>query len=164
MYKELRDYINNKKTVFVFDIDGVLAKYEYGDDLSHAFCSESYWPKITDTNIDIYKKARAVPTFKRLIKPRTNNVFVCSREVNPLFMEMKRKFVIDNYNINPDNIFFVKTDKDKLDIMYKIYTMDKYYYDLTENDICIIDDSTSVLDYVYDNSRFTTIHVSSFLK
>lgn len=153
--------------ICVFDIDGVLAAYEYGFKC-HNFCKPKEWNE--DKIIKTYKSARCPQTMIDFISSRDiKKNFVCSVANSDIERIEKLKFVIHSYpNINITNIFFVDKPEDKLNILHNIYT--RVYY-MQENihryqdqsDIFMVDDSIEILNYIHENSYFSTLHISSFL-
>lgn len=156
---QIWDILNANDSVVVFDIDGVLAAYEYGI-YNHNACRESEWNDFVRHN-DMYRKARPLKVLQDYIKRKgTDRVYVCSlayeNEKGP-----KRKFVEENYGIDESHIYFVERKSDKLEIMNKIkYTL---YPDLEDKKLVMIDDTIEVLSNIQDNSGYSTAHISTFI-
>ena len=139
------DILNANDSVVIFDIDGVLAAYEYGI-YNHNACRECEWNDFVLHN-DMYRKARPLKVLQDYIKRKgTDRVYVCSlayeNEKGP-----KRKFV--------------EKKSDKLEIMNKIkYTQ---YPDLEDKKLVMVDDTIEVLSNIQDNSGYSTAHISTFM-
>ena len=74
---ELGRFIKDKNTVLVFDIDGVLAPYEYGVHCHNA-CLDSEWDAYIQTH-DVYGNTRPVRVLQGLIQKKDpNRIFICS--------------------------------------------------------------------------------------
>ncbi|MCM1215942.1 MAG: hypothetical protein NC548_15655 [Lachnospiraceae bacterium] len=154
-----------KDMICVFDIDGVLAAYEYGFK-NHNICDPKNWGE--NEIIKTYKKARCPQTMIDFVNSRDiKKNFVCSLANSNTERFEKIKFVTHSYpNINISNIFFVENPEDKLNILYNIYArhnymQEKIYRD--QSDIFMVDDSIEILNYIQENSSFSTLHISSFL-
>ncbi len=162
MYKHLKKLFKSKNTIYVFDIDGVLSAFEYSEnDARHNFCTEKQWANAT-SNAIVYPHARPLKTMQRFIKKNRKRCYVCSWETNPVFMKQKEDFVLKYYGITKDRVFFVKSNKEKLITLFYIKT--NLHPSCSKKEICMVDDNIDVLSHIYNNSEFTTIHISSFLK
>lgn len=149
------------EAVLVFDIDGVLAKYEYGDH-NHNICSDEEW----DSNAEYYSKlmyeqAQPVKLLRHLINDFRvgKNVYACS--VASVYEgKAKKNFVLRNYSIPEENIVLVKSKMDKLKALDSIKRL---YPNLSDKKLVLIDDTVKTLTHVQDNSNYSTCHISSFL-
>lgn len=159
MRKQLKELFKRKDTVYVFDIDGVLSAFEYGT-YRHNLCGEKEWAEMTKY-AEVYSTARPLKIFQKFIRKNIDRCYVCSWETNKNFKKQKYDFVYNNYGIKPNHVFFVDNNEDKLLILEKIHSV--YYPHLPKRSICMVDDSTTVLNHIYDNSNYTTIHISSFI-
>ena len=65
---KLMEYLLEPQTAVVFDIDGVLAVYEFGE-LLHSACPDEDWEDYVRTH-DPYASSRPVPQIKRLSRLR----------------------------------------------------------------------------------------------
>ena len=152
---QMLDYLSEDETAVVFDIDGVLAVYEFG--LSHNACPDEEWERYIREN-DPYAGMAPVEQFRRFIeRKRPDRVFACS-VAGEFEDECKRRFVLDNYAIPEDNIYLVDSKDKKLDVLYKVQER----LGLPQRRVALVEDTVKTLNHVYDNSSFTTVHVSSF--
>ena len=154
----IKDILNDCNSVLVFDIDGVLAKMEFG--LYNHFLEDDKWSKINIDN-NPYDEKLVVHKFQDFISSKNkNNIFVNSKVYNEKEMLCKKSFVLKYYNVQEDNVLFVYDDKDKLENLNQIKNR---FPSLDDRHIVMIDDSVNVLNYVMDNSNYSTAHTSSFI-
>ena len=73
MSKKLVDYLKQDGVITVFDVDGVLAPYEYGD-LKHCVSDEEWLNGFSDSDNNLYSKMRGLPFLHDFIKNK--NMFV----------------------------------------------------------------------------------------
>lgn len=152
----LEELIDNDVYIF-FDIDGVLAPYEFGS--SNHRVSDDVWNQWLKERVDIYgglSKSKILYNF--IHEKGTRKVYVCSR-AREEEKENKKKFVVNKYGIPEDHIFFVDTKEQKLSFL-KDFCRDNH---IDECDVAIVDDAVDTLDLIADNGDFCTVHVSSFL-
>lgn len=153
--------LNDEELVLVFDIDGVLAKYEYGEH-NHNICSDEEWDKNAEYYSKlIYERAKPIKLMQYVIDNIKNkeNVYACS-VASEGEAEAKKRFILSNYNIPEKNIILVCNKMDKLQAMHEIK---KQHPSLPNEKLVLIDDTIESLTYVQDNSNYTTCHISSFL-
>lgn len=155
MNDRLKKLIYDKNTVLAFDIDGVLFPYEVGE-YNHGLLENDWKGYLKD---HLVYTGEPIKIFKDLIHKRRSKGcrdYVISRSLSDEESEQKRTYISDNYDIDINDIFFVRENDEKLDILEMIFTEE-------EKRIVMIDDSVEVLNYIMENSIFYTIHVSSFL-
>lgn len=149
-----------KDKVVVFDIDGTLLKYEFGDGI-HTACNNNVWEQFVIEN-EPYKHVSGVQVFKEFINDKLaagGAVYVCSRS-EEYEKEQKKEAVLREYsNIPPENIIFVASKKDKLEAVRSIAKI----RGVSENNMVIVDDSVDTLDYIYENSAIMTVHITTFM-
>ena len=63
--------------------------------------------------------------------------------------------------IKEENCYMVFKDRDKLLLLEEIK---EKYPDLDDHQIVFIEDTVDNLSYVMDNSNYSTVHISSFMK
>lgn len=157
----IKDIIGNRDSILVFDVDGVLARIEYGE-YNHYGESDEEWDRVIREGGRFYQDDVAIKTMKDYLSQHNmDNVYVCTKVMNPIEGDMKVDFLVRNYGIEKDNIFYVFKNEEKLDVLKKIH--EEKYPDEKECEIALVDDTISVLTYVMENSGFATIHVSSFM-
>ena len=69
------DYLMEPETVIVFDIDGVLAPYEFGE-LCHSACPDEDWKSYVLTKHP-YAHIRPVPQLQRFIEEKGGGQGLC---------------------------------------------------------------------------------------
>ena len=152
--KLLRQGLLDTNAKIFFDIDGVLAPYEFGI-FSHCIDDEE-WDEMVKDKEPLYEGLKSVPILKEFIdcikEGHAYALFVSGDE-----WEDKKKFVMDNYNIPEENIIKVSSKDEKLEVLRKF---------LKENDkypIAIVEDTVKTLDKIYKEiPQVYTVHVSSF--
>lgn len=157
---KIKDLLENPQSVFVFDVDGVLAPIEYGE-YNHYFYDDEKWATYLKTE-NPYQKVRPFKTMQEFIKKlNKENVYVITKVMNDLETEYKKDFVLKNYQIDQTHLFAVSNENDKVIILTEIK---KRYPHLKDKYLIMIDDTVNVLNNVMEKSAFSTIHISSFLK
>jgi len=152
----LFDYLLKEDTICVFDVDGVLSVYHFGE-RTHNACKNEDWEAYV-LEQKPYSTARPVKQIQKFIKRKNlKNIYVCSL-ASKYEEEDKRNFITREYGIYPENIFFVREKEDKLKTLKKI-AKDR---NTDEPSIAMIEDTTDILDMIYNKSNFSTVHVSSF--
>lgn len=152
---EMLDYLAEDGTAVVFDIDGVLAIYEFG--LSHSACPDEEWGRYIREN-DPYATMRPVRQIQRFVeRKRPERVFACS--VAGEFEALgKQRFVTANYVIPEENVLLVESSVEKIEALRRV----RERLDLPERRVALVEDTVKTLNQVYEASDFTTVHVSSF--
>lgn len=153
---KILDYLAEPETAVVFDIDGVLAVYEFGD-LVHSACRDDEWESYMRSH-NPYQDVPPVSQIQDFVAHKDpDRVFACSVGAD-YEEEGKRSFVLANYAIPQDNIRIVRDKKDKLKFLEDV--ADKL--DLPQERVAIVEDTVKTLDKIYDKTDFTTVHISSF--
>lgn len=152
------DYLMRADVVVVFDIDGVLAPYEFGD-IRHSV-NEGNWEQIIkeERPYDHLKPQPIVSRFIQLKQEAGGKVYVCS--VSQDFeIEQKREFVKREYGEQlGSRVKFVSSKPEKIEFLRKL----AMGLQLPEENIALVDDTVKTLDGIFEQSNFTTIHSSSF--
>lgn len=151
MTRQFREYL--KDQVVVFDIDGVLASYEF----SHFCHSADIWKEaFISAEDNPYCLVNPLPTLQEFIAQMpANQVFACSVADN-YELEAKRAFVLRHYLISEDHITFVD-DKSK-----KILFLQELAQRFPDKKIALVDDTVKTLDQIHSESDFITVHITSF--
>lgn len=147
----IEEILKNKNTIYVFDVDGTLTDFNYA--------TRSFWnPEIDPVS---YDNVRPLKTMQKLISSLDKDkVFICSRAELNGEPEAKIDFLLKNFNLRPDHIYFVKENNDKIDILRDIQSITKAEDEL----ILIVEDSTDVLYNVLVNTNYSNMHVSYFIR
>ena len=157
---KIKELFESSNTVYIFDVDGVLAPIEYGE-YNHYELDDEAWAKALLTN-NFYEDKKPFETFKLFLKEKDiNRIYVATKVMNDTEKKQKIEFLEKNYGIKKENIFEVYKNEEKLEVIKKI----KEEYPLLDAKYFVmIEDSVEVLNYIMENSEFSTVHVSSFLK
>lgn len=143
--------------VVVFDVDGVLAPYEFGY-LSHSMPDEE-WDKMVKDGINPYSVISYSPKMKKFISLKDiKKVYVCSK-CTVKEESGKREFVQEKYGILPENIFFVREQDDKIAILEHI----KEVENVSDQEVAIVEDTVKTLDKIRENGNYITVYISSFI-
>lgn len=147
----LKQILENKDTIYIFDVDGTLTDFNYD---GRAFAEQIERP--TD-----YKQIRPLKTLQEFIsKLNMDNVYSCSRSIFLEERQSKTEFLVENYNIKPENIFYVYHNDDKIDIIKKIWKKTGVNSEL----ILVVEDNPSILDRITLETNFSNIHISYFIE
>lgn len=108
---KIMDFLLQPDTIIFFDVDGVLAPYEFGK-LRH--CIGDYeWKQRLEAGEDLYSMISPIKLLQAFIKRKgTDNIYVCSKAA-PEEYESKKKFCHEGYGIPDDHIFLTSSKKDK---------------------------------------------------
>lgn len=155
------ELMSRPDTITVFDIDGVLAIYEFGSEErpGHSACCDEDWETFVRDN-DPYRNARPIPAIQRFIDAKVavdpDCVWACS--VAEDYEEAgKSAFVSRHYAIPEDHITMVRKKDDK--IAFLEYLAIRFGID--RRSIVLVEDTTKTLDAA-DAAGFATCHVTSF--
>ncbi len=150
------DFLLQPDVIIFFDVDGVLAPYEFGE---HKHCISDYeWKQRLKAGEDLYSAVSPIKVFQDFIKKKgTNNVYVCSKAA-PEEYESKKKFCHEGYGIPVDHIFLSSTKKEKVSILRKFAKDHK----ISEKKVAMVEDTVETLDMIHICSKCSTVHVSSF--
>ncbi len=157
---KISELFKNPNTVYIFDVDGVLAKIEYGE-YNHYCYDDELWAKMILEN-DYYEKVEPLKTMQDFLKNKDlRRVYVATKVMNDEELKQKKTFLFRNYGILSDHVYSVLNDKEKLNVIKNIQ---KDYQNLDAKYFVMIDDTVDVLNNIMDNSSFSTVHISSFIK
>ncbi len=157
---KIKELLNDKDSILVFDIDGVLALLEFGE-YHHHLLNDDEWKKINALGQNFYTEDKISYRIKHFLSEKNmSRVYVITTVGNNNEGEFKREFANKYYNIPNDNIFYVDDNSKKVAILKKIKNK---YPELDDYKIVMIDDTVSILNDVMENTNFSTVHVSSFI-
>lgn len=158
MSKSIIDAIAQPGVVVVFDVDGVLAPYEWGTNCRHSMPDDE-WDSRLAAGEDLYKTIQPVKILQDFIAQKNpDEVYVCPKAAN-VEAKSKKEFCIREYGIKPKNICLVKKKSDKLMLLNTL----RDTLGIPENRIAIVEDTVETLDMIAEKGDYKTIHVSSFL-
>ena len=157
---KIKELLKDKESILVFDIDGVLALLELGE-YNHFDCSDEEWFERCANGINNYNEDKVINKMKNFLLSRDmSKVYVITVIGHDNEGDFKKIFANKYYNIPLENIYYVKSNKEKKDILLKIKNK---HLDVEDNKIVMIDDTISVLNDIMLNTNFSTVHISSFL-
>lgn len=153
----LMGYLLQTDTVIFFDVDGVLAPYEFGAN-KHCIDDEEWDRKMT-AGEDMYSTVSPIRLFQNFIERKgTENVYVCSKASTEEW-DSKLKFCYDGYGIPKDHIIRTSSKPEKVEVLKNFAKK----HNIPENKIAMVEDTTETLDMIFNNTDCATVHVSSFL-
>ena len=157
MSKRIVNELLKDGVIVVFDVDGVLAPYEWGV-RKHCLPDEK-WTEMLKTGEDMYSHIQPVETFQNFIKNKNiNEIYVCSK-AEPAELKSKMDFCIKEYGIIPDHIKCVKHKSDKVAFLDELSEK----LDIPQCNIALVEDTVETLDSIAQTRDYFTIHVSSFM-
>ena len=156
---EIRNIINDKQSVLIFDVDGVLAIMEFG--LNTHFLDDDSWKKTLSDNINLYDKDKVSKKLQLLInKKDKNRIFVITKVDDIVEINQKKEYVNKYYGIIKENVYCVNTDSEKTKELEKIKSKFK---GLDSKYFVMIDDTVEVLNDAMNNNKISTAHISTFI-
>lgn len=157
---KIKSILKDDESVLVFDIDGVLAVMEFGDN-THFVLSDDEWMKECESGTNFYTEELVSKKMQDFLKNKDKSkLYVITKAYNENEYEMKKTFSNLYYGIPKENVFYVENNEDKVNILVKIK---EKYPDLEDEKIVMIEDTVDVLNSVMENTKFSTAHISSFL-
>lgn len=155
VHEILFNHLLKKEVIVVFDVDGVLAPYEFGDK-KHCL-SDDKWDEMLEKGIDVYSNVTPIKVLQKFIKRKgTENVYVCSVSSIKEY-DSKVAFCMKKYSIPEDHIILVKYKTDKVSFLDALSKAMK----LPHNEIALVEDTVETLDQAA-KSGYCTVHISSF--
>ena len=156
---KIKELLKDKDSVIAFDVDGVLAKIEFGEN-TH-FVNDVHWNYILKNNMNTYTEDKVSKKMQDFIKTKNiDNIYVITKVNHENEYIQKIDYCNKFYNIKKENIFYVKEDSEKAKVLLKIK---ENYKELEDEKIIMVDDTTNVLTDVMNNTNFSTAHISTFL-
>ena len=153
---KLMEYLLEPQTVVVFDIDGVLAVYEFGD-LSHSAGPDEDWEDYVRTH-DPNASSRPVPQIQRFIKDKgIDHVWACS-QASDVEAPGKRAFVTRCYELAPSHVVTVAQKAEKVGFLRQLAQK----LESPARRVAIVVDTVKTLDLIGQETDCVTVHVSSF--
>lgn len=153
-----------KDDIVVFDLDGVLSKYDFGE-LGFKLVSEHEWVR-ANMQMDMYSFVQKTHLFDELISEKNPmDIYVLSTAYTSFEQTNKINFLDREYgNIREDNIMFVARDEFKLDILKELRDI---YDNAGKQDkrIVLIEDTVRIMASVEElhDDRIKCYLVSDFI-
>lgn len=158
MSKKVVNKLLKDGIIVVFDIDGVLAPYEWGT-RKHSL-SDKKWTEMLQTGEDMYSHIQPVKTLQNFIKNKNiNEVYVCSK-AEPAELKSKMDFCIREYGIRQDHIKCVRKKSDKVAFLDELSEK----LGIPQCNIALVEDTVETLDSIVQTRDYFTVHMSSFME
>lgn len=158
MSKKLIEELSSNGMVVVFDVDGVLAPYEWG--FKKHCMSDEEWTAILESGEDMYSHIKPIKCMQEFIKnKRIEDVFVCSKSEKAEY-ESKKNFCIREYGIPEDHIVLVEHKSDKVLFLDELAEQ----LDILPSELAIVEDTVETLNKIASSRDYCTVHVSSFFE
>ena len=153
-----------KDDIVVFDIDGVLVKYDFGK-LGFKIMPEKEWIR-ANMQMDMYSFMEKTSIFDELISTlNPMNMYVLSVASSSFEQNNKINFILENQpNIREDNIIFVSQNEYKVEILKEL----REIYDKARKGhkrIVMIEDNTLIMASIEElkDERIRCLLVSDFI-
>lgn len=157
---KIKELLKDKESVLVFDIDGVLALLEFGE-YNHYYASDEDWDDFVNNDNNLYTEDKVSRKMQEFLKDKDKNrIYVITAIGVNKEGSYKKEFVEKYYGINPNNVYFVDRNNDKVS---KLFEIKKKYPELKGYQIIMIDDTPEILTDIQETTDFSTAHISSFL-
>lgn len=158
MSKKLIEELSSNGVVVVFDVDGVLAPYEWG--FRKHCMSDEEWTAILESGDDMYSHVKPIKCIQDFIKnKRIEDIFVCSKSEKAEY-ESKKNFCIREYGIPEDHIVLVEHKSDKVLFLDELAIQ----LDILPSELAIVEDTVETLNKIANSRDYHTVHVSSFFE
>ena len=157
---KINELLNDKESILVFDVDGVLAVMEWGE-YNHYGEDDETWTNMYSEGTYLYTEKYVSKHMQDFLKDKDkSHIYVITKVFTEHELEDKRAYLEKYYNINKDNVFSVKTNIEKIDVLNKIKEM---HPEIDDHHLVMIDDTVEVLTSVMVRTPYSTAHISSFL-
>ena len=152
------ELLHEKETVVLFDVDGTLTSYSYGE--YHAHHELDYTTAFRDVNIYVDCK-RLEPIYDYITSHGTDRIFCISREPHG-HEEWKSDMVERLYGIPKSHCYYtLDTDKKPM-IAKKI--VGEHFPGLSPRKVVCVDDSDETLGRYMKETDFCTAHPMIFME
>ena len=157
----IKELLNDKNSILVFDVDGVLALLEFGE-RTHYEMNDELWKEANEKGVNYYTEDKVSKKMQKFLKNKNmDNIYVITTVLDTSNEdEFKKEYVNKYYNIKKENVIYVKNNTEKTPTIIKIK---EKYPKLLDEQIIMIDDTTDILSNIMEHTNFSTAHISSFL-
>lgn len=154
------DILQDKKAVVVFDIDGTLTSYSYGE--YHAHHELDRGTAEAFRSVDIYSGCGGIKPLQDYIEQHDPaRIFTLSME--PHGHEAQKTDMVGRlYGIYPGNCFYVKDSAEKPKAVISI--IDDHFPDIDPRMVVCVDDNESTLRMYEEKTPFCTAHPLLFVE
>ena len=161
MLSKVRELLNDPESVIVWDVDGVLALLEWGE-YNHYDDDDETWTSKQKEGVFLYTDRFAIPKLQDFIRSKDpKRQFSITKAFTVYEDEDKRSYVNRDYNIPRENVFTVRSNEEKVEVLKQI--KEQFFPDLDDHKLIMVEDSVEILTQIMKNTPFTTVHISTFL-
>ena len=142
---KIREILNDKNSVLVFDVDGVLAIMEWGE-YNHYEQIDEAWSNMYSEGTFFYTERYVSKRMQNFLKDKDmSRIYVISKVYNEHELEDKKVFLEKYYNIDRNHVYAVKDNKEKVELLNGIKNS---HPDVDDHHLVMIDDTVEVLTSV----------------
>ena len=157
---QIKRLLQESDIVRVFDVDGVLALQEWGE-YNHFDLSDEEWAIMANEKKHFYGPHLVSKKMQNYLSDKDKDrTFVISKAYTDNEDESKVFFCTEYYGIPEDHIFFVRSDREKVEVFKKIIAL---FPELPKHKFVMIEDTVSILNDIKEQTGCSTVHISSFL-
>ena len=157
---KIKELLNDKNSVLVFDVDGVLALLEFGE-YNHYYLSDEAWDDFVNNGNNTYTEDKVSKKMQEFLKDKDKSrIYVITAIGVNKEGEYKKEYVSKYYGILPSNVYYVDRSNDKRS---KIIEIRKNHPEVEDYQVVMIDDTPDILTDIQEHTKFSTAHISSFL-
>ncbi|MCR5788979.1 MAG: hypothetical protein K6G83_03745 [Lachnospiraceae bacterium] len=153
------EVLNDPETTIVFDIDGTLISYNYGERRAHHELDRDATEEVF-RGVDIYNGCRGIPVIRDFLKTRDLARIYCLSMEPHRHDVSKKKAVNLYYGIQPSHVYLVDDHSEKPAVLKQIAEASG----VTPEKLVFIDDNSMVLRRVEEETAFLTAHVTVFFE
>ena len=115
----IKELLKKEDSVLVFDVDGVLAKMEFGN--HNHFVPEEEWHTLLRENQSLYTRDRVSKRMRNFINSRDiNRIYIITRTEHNNETQHKIEFASQYYGILKENVYYVEEEHEKAEKMVEI--------------------------------------------
>nr|MCR5775586.1 HAD family acid phosphatase [Lachnospiraceae bacterium] len=152
------ELMHQKDTVVIFDVDGTLTSYSYGE--YHAHHELDYTPRFREVNI--YADCRRLaPIYEYIREHGTDRIFCISREPHG-HEKWKSEMLGRLYGIPESHCFYTLNTDEKPAIAKHI--VDVYFPEISPKSVICMDDNDVTLGQYMKETDFCTAHPMIFME
>ena len=110
---KIKELINDKNNILVFDVDGVLATMEWGV-YNHYELNDDDWTKLCENGENGYNQNCVIKKMQEFLSDKNmDKIYVITKVGNNNEGNFKKEFVNKYYKIPQENVYFVEKDSEK---------------------------------------------------
>ncbi len=158
---KINTILNNPHTLIVWDIDGTLTSYNYGECHCHHELDGEI-PESEFRKINLYPQAKPLPIIQRFVTEHSKNIQI-ALSVEPHGYEKEKETFVKKYYPGITDVVCVGSEDEKLEYLKRL---DQCYKDVFPDTkfVVYVDDHTQFLHRVEKNTNIYTAHVTLFFE